>query len=739
MALCGVALAVVWGLPGSAAAETVLAAEAGYGGYIEAGRPFPLLIEVSSDSLFVGELLISSRDTDLAVVKPVEVPGGTARRIAVLWESSPWGVGGATVRLVAADRVVAAATVTTTEKPDVDLVGVFPALAGRALPGRAPLLVDAGEAMLFPVDPAALSAGWAALEPLDIIVVTAADLRALDDSGLDALLAWVNQGGRLMVDEPPGVELPGVPAPWQPPDSGLHTAGIGEIVATGGAAASGDWDALFEPAPTRSRQQEGHLAQIDLFWRFGSLSSELARDAGISFPGTGWIMVVVGAYVAVAGPAVWLLARGLRRPGLAWVLIPVAAVGFAAGIWVFGSNLRNNARTAHATVVEVAPRGTVATTYSLLHSSGGGRDSVSLPPGWSPVAMNSAANSSPLVELVDGPAGSTASIRIDAGGFSVLGAGGTLPEFDGALEVTARSASDGRIAGTVANNLAVDLHQVAILADADAVNIGTVPAGATVEFDHEGRVNNQPDGELYVSRLWPAPYDRTFGPDVPRRLTAAPGAGGGPGPALGHEHAAAVNLGLWSELSFRQSLNSRPVGQVVVAGWTDELASPLDPGVAAGRTLLLARAPIEPDGGGLSNLDVPRAIVRGPNALGAGFGAFDGEAADAFMLRFVLPEEAAPADLVLAVPPGLRRLDLWSGAEWRTVDPARLDEASAAVFALSEESAGGGRVYLRVQLDLGLRFPALRALAVRSLRADDRPSPLSYVPYDAAAEDGSIE
>ena len=709
-AICLVIVAAVAGLPGSAAAETDLAVEVGYGGIGHSGRPFPLLIEVTTDVLFVGELRISSQDAGLAIARPVEIPGGTTREFTVVWEGSPWGFDGATVQLVTGDETVASTTVRPVDQRNVDLVGVFPVLADRGIPEKAPLLVDAGEAMLFPVDPAGLAAGWVALEPLDVVVVTAADLRGLDDAGLDALLGWVNRGGRLLVDEQAGVEIPGIPAAWQPDGTQPRPAGQGEIMVTNGRAASGDWDAMFEPAPTRSRYEDGAFSELMGFWGGESLSGSLGSDAGLSLPSTGWLAAIIGAYIAVAGPGVWLLSRILRRPGLGWVLVPLVAVVFAAGIWAFGSSLRNSAKAAHGTIVEVAPRGTVATTYSLLHSSGGGRGSVSMPPGWSTVA-NRAGGRRNALDIVDSGAGTTASIRLDAGGFAVLGGSGVYPDLDDGVRVEARSVDDGQVAGIVVNNLPVDLHEVAVLADHAGMNIGSVPAGATVEFDFRGRAANARGGEPIEFQVW----RDALSPN----LTGEFGRHYDPGP---------VNLGLWNELNARWSLNARRVGQVVVAAWTDELASPLDADVTAGRTLVVARGAIEPDGDSLSDLAVPREIVRGPGDLGSDFrlAGWGGGA----MFRYVLPTDADLSDLVLAVPRNQERVELWTGVAWRQID---LDANARAVLALPPESIGNGRVYVKVLLDFERGFPSLRDLAVRSLRSDDELSTLSYLADDGPA------
>ena len=147
------------------------------------------------------------------MTRPVEIPGGTTRAFTVVWETHPYGsaetVG---VELISGGEVVGTAQVNTLDEPNAELVGVFPELAERGMPRRAPLMFDSGEALIFPVNPEMLSFGWAALEPLDIVVATAADLREIDSAGMDALMVWVNRGGRLLVDEIADLEVPGCPS-----------------------------------------------------------------------------------------------------------------------------------------------------------------------------------------------------------------------------------------------------------------------------------------------------------------------------------------------------------------------------------------------------------------------------------------------------------------------------------------------------------------------------------------------
>ena len=100
------------------------------------------------------------------------------------------------------------------------------------------------------------------------------------------------------------------------------------------------------------------------------------------------------------------------------------------------------------------------------------------------------------------------------------------------------------------------------------------------------------------------------------------------------------------------------------------------------------------------------------------------------MVRFVLPGDARGDELVLAVPRGQRRVELWTGAEWRHVD---LKENRSAVFRLPPEGIDNGRVYVKALFDFERGFPSLRELAVRSRQLDDELSVLSFAAADAAS------
>ena len=99
-------------------------------------RPFPLIVKIASDVLFKGELLIKSGR--LVSSRSVEIPGGTTREFTIIVDAGlGWGWNNdVQVRLVVGDEVVAEDRVTPVDKRGIDLVGVFPVLAGRDIPDR---------------------------------------------------------------------------------------------------------------------------------------------------------------------------------------------------------------------------------------------------------------------------------------------------------------------------------------------------------------------------------------------------------------------------------------------------------------------------------------------------------------------------------------------------------------------------------------------------------------------------
>ena len=686
-----------------------LVIDAGYGGFAQPGRPFPATIQVTVDALFTGELRLTSQNGSiLNTTQRLEVAGGTTRELTVIIESAPWDLPSVRADLVADDtnEVVATATARLRVPGDGELVGVFPSLSAGGLPETSSLTIDAGEANLFAIEPDRFELGYGVLAPLDIIAVTAADLRDLDDATYETLMVWINLGGRLLVDEAPGSTVRGLPADWQPDGATPHPAGLGEIIMTGGAAARGEWDEILEPAPTRSLQEDQAFAENGGFYGAEPLSWSLGRDAGFNLPGAMSMLVMLGAYVVIVGPITWFVLRAIRRPGLAWVVIPAVSVLFTGLLWMLGSSVREGVDAAHGTILEVAPRGSVASTYELVSSRSGGGVSLRLPAGWSPrSSFNEPTGGSLTLGTFDDGDVEVAA-RLDAGAFAVLGGTGSLPEVDGAIEVFSASSEPGEVTGTVINHLEVALSDVVVFADQAGTKIGDVAAGATVEFVVNTSPVDPTRGEPIEMQVWRNALPPGWTGDFGRPFD--PGA---------------INLSLWGEWNGRGSLNSRAVGLVVVAGWTDQLASPIDPDVKVGRTLVVARAPIEATDDTVTDVAASRRIVRGPDTVGNEFRNFEIWGGGA-MVAFTVPDSAERDDLVLSLPRAQQRADLLVDGEWRQIS---VPIQNSGVFALPDGAIDArGRVYVKVLISMeqGIKW---RDLSVRTITARDKTTPLEFV------------
>ena len=685
-------------------AASEMSVSVGYGGFVQPGRPYPVTVEVTSDELFSGELRFLSQGGSGGITRDVEFAGGTTNDVLMVLDQSPFDSGNLRVELVDDDGKVVD-TVNTRLRPPTnsDLVGVFPGAVGAGLPEKTSVRADAGDALLFALDVEELGAGFGVLDPLDVVVVTADDFRSMGDSDIDVLLGWVNLGGRLLVDEPTGNEIPGLPTEWQPIGGQPVSAGVGEVMLTNGSARVGDWQEILEPAPNKARQQDEAFGEAGGFFGGEPLSWSLGRDSGFSLPGVTTMVILLLGYTVLVGPGLWLVLRAAGRPGLAWALVPATAVVVTGVIWVAGSSYRSGVEVAHGTVIQVAPGGTVARSYELLSSRTGGSASVDLPAGW--LATGSIQEGAPgRIEVSDQDDTTTISTEVDAGGFVLLGAVGPASNFDGALEIEARSSAPGVIVGTITNRLDVDLSDVGIFADTAGKNIGEIAAGESVDFELASAPVNPVNGQPVEFNVWPGAVPSDWFGNGNR--ASEPGN---------------VNLSLWGEVAARSSVNARSVGDLVVAGWTDELASPIDPAVGLGRTLVMGRAAIAPAGGVVTNVAIQRDLVRSGSELGSNFQINNGWGGGT-MVRFVLPDTTD--ELVLQLPASQQRVDVFDDGVWRQLD---VEEYDRAVLALPVSAIDNGRVYVKVLINFE-RASGWRDLSVRTATDADDVEPMRFVP-----------
>ena len=763
--LVGVAAACVAAAGGAAHAAGVgpvqedgadgvtLSVEAGIGGYAVPGRAFPVTVTVTTDRLIDGVLRLEvpgvAGSGVTFVERSVEVTGGSTARFTLLAPPATGDPGGnVRVRLSGSGASTEAVGEVQVDVGQ-ELVGVLPEAAGPAgsLPGTVPLVVDAGVARLVPIDPELLAAGPLALEPLDQMVASAGELAALDTTTQQTLVTWVNGGGQLVLrDDPAAAEA--LPAEWRPPPGGAQRAGLGQVRAPGD-----DWQRSLAPSPTRSTFEEEIIASDVGGFVSQPMVATLGDDAGIRLPEGRRLGLLLGVYVLVMGPVAYVVVRRLRRRELAWAGLPVLAVASTGFVFATGSSLRNAAEAAQVTVYEVGPGGAIATTWSLVPSSRGGDVGVELPAGWTGrpafdelgdvgVAFDPMGN--PIDPSGGGNVGLTTNgdesrlvQDVGPGGFALLEAQGPATGLAGALEVTATSATDGEIAGTVRNRLDVTFESVAAFTGrARAVEIGTLGPGEAKDFrlEHATRFEW---GAVPEADVWPAD-GMPFGGGGRVILQ---GQGGGVGDVVvddntailraegltesddgddedGDDRQPPVVLSAWGQTLRRTGSNYRPSGQVVVAGWTDELEAPATPtgGQAERATAaVVARATPVPAASRLTDTASVKSIVRGPvtqppiatpEAVGTN--------PIGFIQSFDLPDRVGdrPIDLErLVVNPARLFLtfDFWTPQGWVPIDAADLGQGEHPV---PPAAVVGGAVYVRITAPTNAVPPSGRDLVI---------------------------
>ena len=652
--------------------------EAGWSGKYQPGEAIPVRVLVTADRLLSGRLEVAVTDDGFGtapnVVVPVEVPGGSTKEYFVVVPSSAQQAGG-NVRAVLVDdgTTVAQGEIRLEASRDTELVGLLPGvLDGRPLPGTAPLAVDAGTAQFSAVDPATLTTPGA-LSSLDVLGVAPGELATLDQGSRDAVLAWVASGGNLLTDDAAGTEVAGLPPTWQPGEDGRGRGGLGEVRTAGGAMAAGAFAGLVEPtSPSRSGSD---------LWASGEpVDVVLARDAGLRVAQLGWLVGFLATYVLVAVPLTLTVLRRLGRGELGWVVLPVVALAFTGGGYLAGRDLRDDATTAHATVLALSDAGAVATTSVGVVSGAGGTVGTTFPDSWVPATQANQGwwGPSPPVAAERTGDGLQLSQDLPPGAFGVRTATGPV-SVEGEIEVTAAAEGD-QVRGTVRNTLGHDLEDVAVFQGGQAVLVGDIASGTEADFELPVGVSNDPFNSP-AREVWrdATGFDRPPDPD------------------------SVVALPLWESFESRVPTGSRAAGLVSVAGWTRGFEPPVEDvaGELSGTTLVVAPASVA-----TGEPQLPQRLRATRVRSGASFdGAFPGES---FVWRYTAPGPdvaVGASSLVVVAPEAGFDLDVWRDGAWQPValgDAAPPPEGRAvgplgpmAEVPLPDGSSTGGAVWLR--------------------------------------------
>lgn len=667
-----------------AAASTDIAVAAGLGGSYTPGDRVPVRVTINADRLVDGTITVSvvGGDATQRVSVPAEVPGGSVKDVWVLVPTSVGFDAQLRVQLRDGKDVLAEKSAALATRSDQDVVAVLPGL-GRDLPSTAALALDVGTAKLVAIDASLLDLGTGALDAAAALAATPGDLGGLAPAQLDAITAWVEHGGTLLVDGLPGTDVPGVPETWQPGAATYARAGAGMVRLTAGALAAGQWNGLLTPGPTKPGAQEGILTS-GLF-SSGPIETSLAVDAGFRIPELGWLLAGIALYVLVVGPLTWLILRTAGHQPMAWVVIPLLAAVFSTAVYVAGGELRRTSRAAFATIYDTGVAGAQATTFVLMTSRSGGTVTARFPGSWVAGVESQGFGSGFALAGVDvtaGAAGVDASARLQPGEYALVRGEGPA-ELEGGLEATATSSADGEVRGTVHNTLTVALDDVAVFTGRSrAMGVGRLEPGETAAWtiDRSAEFSYEAVAEYDV---WPlARQDQAvdFDPFGNPILTSTDGP---------------VDAALWSALNQAGGFNFRTLGSVVVAGWTRALPSPAQvPGGASGRSVVIARAEVTATGGRLSDSATRRQLVRGPDVVLPPDNAIGG------VFRFVLPPvvDARPVDtsrLEMDVPGLFANAEWWVDGHWATI-PRSGDRTLVAVPPAAVGPVGD--IYVRVAI-----------------------------------------
>jgi hypothetical protein len=380
------------------AGELTLSATAGYDGYYKDGHWIPVYVAAANSGAPVeGELRIvtgSSPSDRVVYTSPISLPTQSDKRVT-FYVFLPGFTSELELLLLDDNGDLVASTEASLRRISADtlLYGVV-----SDEPGALDLLENVTgsrrQAAVAYLDVAHLPDVGAAWRPLDVLVFSGADSGRLAPEQREALAAWLNTGGQLVVAggsswqqtvaafsewlpvTPTGSrtidDLPGLrrqtgsafrdPGPYLVTESSLRTGEVlvheeGLPLLARGAAGRGavyflaldpnaapllDWAGsaeLWRPVaqrvPETATWMQGPRNGYSAGQAVGSISS-------LILPSTLWLLLFVLFYIIAVGPLNYLVLRRLRRRELAWISIPAIVLFFTVVAYLTGFRLRGN-------------------------------------------------------------------------------------------------------------------------------------------------------------------------------------------------------------------------------------------------------------------------------------------------------------------------------------------------------------------------------------------------------------
>lgn len=700
----GVALTVA--LAPGAAAETTLEVEspAGEYGRSDSGTVV-LLVTVSADGAANGNVVVAMDGVAVAS-EPLEVPGGSSKTVALTVPASGWA--GYEVIFDAEDEDDAASTRIELRRAAGDeLVAVFPSLAARGMPDTADLTVDVGRARLFVFDPALLDLGREAIGVFGYAIVAGEDLDRLPEPAREALWSWVAlRGGSLVLTGDPGdVALPeDRSVEFAPDDPRRAWLGSGSVLFAGDRLDDG-YDGLLAPRTARAGE--------DGFWVDSwTRTAALARDAGVTVPPIGVLVIALVVYAILAGPLLWMLLRRSRREPLLWLALPLLAVLVTGVLYGAGRRIRESAGSAHASLVADVLGEQYRASYVLVTSPHGGSAGVSLAPGWSQLplfdeGLEFGFDGGSSVSAGVGPSerGAQVLIDLDPGGFGVV-------------------AAQAGIAAGAAPSFGVTTRVEGLWLHVDVVNqsgytLHEVVAGSS--SDTRRRDDPLAPGETFSLRL-PVPkwVDSSFGDVLLDEVLWG-------GSFMGDEFFEGDPVDEARESSpaivadfLGANAHLRGEEFITVVGWTREPAAPLDTHTGgppdSGSTALLTVARLDQAHSDGANRVTALRGYQNTSVLDLSDGSCSEGAVTLRILRVggFAPDETAVLDRPTR---GLAGLDVWNGRSWV---PARVADLNRDhVIELPAAAVVDDAVHVRMAPECAAFGAGVLAPELRPLAADD--------------------
>ncbi len=302
-------------------------------------------------------------------------------------------------------------------------------------------------------------------------------------------------------------------------------------------------------------------------------SGELGILAGVSLPGVALIGGLLLLYSILAGPMLFGFASVGARQHRIWLLLPALSLLFVGVIVGVGFISRSGASEAHISILEVNETGSRATTNLLLQSRFGADREIDVPKGWSYLGPAGRAGQRP-VRLRVGSSSTAVKYEIPPGGAAMARVVGPVPAFDETVVIDDIRQVGDELQARVTNKGTFDLTEVVAFAGTHRVKVDDLPAGGDITITVP--VEAGPTSTMQELLLWPR---------VEQRWTSLGEV------AVPSDEDAVTAAGAWAQWRVEQGSSASPENVLGVAGWTDDLASPIG-GIETGRTAVFARANI---------------------------------------------------------------------------------------------------------------------------------------------------